>query len=48
MAQDGQKVIFRPWITLRGGKVIWARNYGLKAFPIRLDPKDQEKRQKKR
>jgi hypothetical protein len=26
--------IFRPYITTRTGKVIWARWYGLKAFPI--------------
>jgi hypothetical protein len=27
------EVIFRPWIT-RGGKRIYARQYGLRAFPI--------------
>ena len=26
--------IFRPYITLRNGSVIWAYQYGLKAFKI--------------
>ncbi len=28
--------IFRPWITLRSGEVIYAKDYGLKAFRISL------------
>jgi hypothetical protein len=48
MAQDGHEVIFRPWTTTRGGKVIWARDYGLKAFAIRVNPKDRKKPKKKR
>jgi len=27
-------VIFRPYITKKDGTVIWAKQYGLKAFPI--------------
>ncbi len=31
----GQKYIFRPWRKCpKTGKVLWARNYGLKAWPI--------------
>jgi hypothetical protein len=28
--------VFRPWITTRDGKVIYAKDYGLKAFKIRV------------
>lgn len=31
---DGMKIIFRPYITLRNGNTIWAKNYGIRAFPI--------------
>ncbi len=30
----GHKLIFRPYITLRNGKKLWARTVGLRAFPI--------------
>ena len=30
---DGEKYIFRPYIT-RNGVTYYAKNYGLKAFPI--------------
>jgi len=30
----GYKLIFRAWITGRGGKRIYARQYGIKAFPV--------------
>jgi hypothetical protein len=30
-------VIWRPYITLRDGRVIWAKDYGIRAFPITLD-----------
>jgi hypothetical protein len=33
--KNSGKVIFRPWIT-RNGKRIYASQYGLKAFPIRV------------
>ena len=29
-------VIFRPWRTLPDGTVIWAKDYGLRAWPIHL------------
>jgi len=45
--QQSQAVIFRPWTTTRDGKVIWARDYGLRAFPIPVgDNKDRKKPKK--
>ncbi len=32
--RDGWKLIFRPCRTLPNGTVLWARNYGLRAWPI--------------
>jgi hypothetical protein len=32
--------IFRPWITLRSGEVIYAKDYGLKAFRLHLRGND--------
>jgi hypothetical protein len=31
---QGFTVIFRPWITLRNGKRLYAAAYGLKAFRL--------------
>ena len=32
---DGYKVIFRPYYTHpKSGRVVWAKHYGRKAFPI--------------
>lgn len=31
--KGGKHLIFRTWITV-GGKKIYAKDYGLKAFPI--------------
>jgi hypothetical protein len=31
---EGHKVIFRSCITLKNGTVIYARNYGIRAFPM--------------
>ena len=28
-------IIFRAWIRLKDGKIIYARDYGLRGFPIR-------------
>lgn len=36
-------LIFRPYRTLPNGEVIWARNYGLRAFPIFVDEIRQKK-----
>lgn len=33
--EDQQGVSFVAYITLRDGRVIWARDYGLRGFPIR-------------
>jgi len=30
----GYRLIFRPYIRLKDGTVLWARQYGLKAWPI--------------
>lgn len=40
MAQHGKKnvrYVFRPWRRDRSGKKIWAKDYGLKAWPIPID-----------
>lgn len=31
---EGYEVIFRASITLRNGTVIYARNYGIRGFPV--------------
>jgi hypothetical protein len=31
---DGHEVIFRASITLKNGKVIYAKQYGIRGFPI--------------
>lgn len=32
--RDGYRLIFRPYITLRNGKRLYAWQRGLRAFPI--------------
>jgi len=32
--RPGYKLIFRPWITTKDGKKIWAKWFGKRAFPI--------------
>lgn len=32
--RDGFKLIFRPWQRLPDGKIIYAKWYGLRAFPM--------------
>lgn len=39
-----QKVIFRPWIQLPNGKRIYAYQYGLRAFPIKVREEKRRKR----
>ena len=36
-SSDGGTVIFRPYITDRNGRKIWAKWFGKRAFPIRID-----------
>jgi hypothetical protein len=37
---QGGGFIFRPTITLKDGRVLYAKHYGKKAFPIKVkDPK---------
>ena len=31
---EGMKVVFRPYRTLPNGKVLWAKQYGLRAWPM--------------
>ena len=31
---EGYKVVFRPWITLRNGKRLFASQVGKRAFPL--------------
>ena len=33
--EEGE-IIFRPFIALKNGVKIWAKEYGLKAFPIHI------------
>lgn len=41
--KDGAKrVKWRPYITTKNGRRIWAKSYGLKAFPIQ-DPSDRHR-----
>lgn len=42
MASKDPNVIFRPWITVKG-KRIYASQYGLRAFAIRIDPNKPRK-----
>jgi len=37
--EDGYEIIFRPYRTLPDGTVIWACNYGLRAWPIKVPKK---------
>ncbi len=37
------KVIFRPYITLRNGKRLYAYQVGLKAFPIKVKSEGKDK-----
>jgi hypothetical protein len=36
VAGPGQRVIFRPWREVNGVR-LWARDYGLRAWPIVVD-----------
>ena len=31
---DGFKLVFRPWITLKNGTRLYARQIGKRAFPL--------------
>jgi hypothetical protein len=37
--QNGGGVIFRRYRRVRGGRVLDAQQYGLRAWPIRISPK---------
>lgn len=38
-------VIFRPWrIAPKTGEKLWARDYGLKAWPIPVGPSDLDRK----
>jgi hypothetical protein len=32
----GKRLVFRPWIT-KNGKRLYARQFGIRAFPILID-----------
>lgn len=34
--KENKEYIFRPWITTKNGKKIYAKSYGLKAFKINI------------
>lgn len=31
---DGMKLVFRPWRRTKDGKILWAKQYGLRAWPM--------------
>lgn len=31
---EGYKLVFRPWITLKNGKKLFASQFGKRAFPL--------------
>ena len=33
---QGYQVIYRPWITLRSGRRLYASSFGLKAFRLKV------------
>lgn len=37
IAPPGKRLVFRPWITTRDGKRLYARQFGKRAFPIWID-----------
>lgn len=41
---DGQEFVFRTWTTTPSGKVIYAKNYGLKAFRIPVGDSEGRRR----
>jgi len=38
--QEQMAIIWRPYRTLPDGRVLWARDYGLRAWPIQVDDED--------
>lgn len=36
--EDGKVLIFRPYRKLKDGRIIYARNYGFKVFPMWVYP----------
>lgn len=36
------RVIFRPYITTKDGRKIWAKAYGKRAFAIPVEPDDHQ------
>lgn len=40
--RDGYTLIFRAWTTTKDGRVIWAKWFGRKAFPIWIKDKDKK------
>ena len=36
--RDDKVVIYRPYITAKDGRKIWAKWYGKKAFRIEIEP----------
>jgi hypothetical protein len=35
-ASSGEVLIFRPYITLKNGRRLYASSFGLKAWPLRV------------
>ena len=38
----GKRAIYRPFITTKDGRKIWAKSYGKRAFRIEIDPDDKD------
>lgn len=43
MNDDGKILIFRPYRKLENGRIIYARNYGYKVFPMWVYPDEVDK-----
>lgn len=41
---DKHGYIFRPWIRTKDGRIIYARDYGKRAFMIPVYDRDEEKK----
>lgn len=43
--RDGYELIFRPWIRTRDGRVLFASQFGLRAFPLYIRAGSRRSRQ---
>lgn len=43
MREDGKILIFRPYRKLKDGRIIYAKTYGFKVFPMWVYPDEVDK-----